>query len=152
MCCKVFKRCTWHVGHCGEGSSCSASQRLPQYQQWYEYCFVCGTVHRTVTVMVTTITHHAGAQARLEGVNKPELLPPDYTTVIDVAGFLTPGEVLPQFMAIIVLAVRPESATWPACTGEPHQVRGGKPGEGHRREAAGAGPELPLNTRYAGGN
>jgi hypothetical protein len=35
----------------------------------------------------------AGASARLEGVNKPELLPTQYSPVIDVAGFLTSGEV-----------------------------------------------------------
>lgn len=34
-----------------------------------------------------------GAQARPEGVNRPELLPAEMTSVIDVAGFLTPSEV-----------------------------------------------------------
>ena len=34
----------------------------------------------------------SGASARLEGVNKPELLPASPTPVIDVAGFLTSGE------------------------------------------------------------
>lgn len=32
------------------------------------------------------------ASARYEGVNRPDLLPPDFAAVIDVAGFLTPSE------------------------------------------------------------
>lgn len=35
----------------------------------------------------------SGASARLEGVNRPDLLPKEDTPLIDVAGFLTPGEV-----------------------------------------------------------
>jgi hypothetical protein len=43
---------------------------------------------------LTLTCTHAGASARLEGVNKPELLPKgEVTPVIDVAGFLTDGEV-----------------------------------------------------------
>ena len=41
----------------------------------------------------------AVAHARPEGVNKPDLLPKgDFTTVIDVAGFLTDGEVQSLFL------------------------------------------------------
>lgn len=32
------------------------------------------------------------AEAKLDPVNRPDLLPKEQTTVIDVAGFLTPGE------------------------------------------------------------
>lgn len=47
--------------------------------------------------------------ARLAGVNKPELLPPDFTTVIDVAGYLTNSEVrhLPSFSL-----AEPKWAAW----------------------------------------
>lgn len=34
------------------------------------------------------------AEAAKAGVNKPELLPKEFTTVIDVAGFLSDGQVL----------------------------------------------------------
>lgn len=45
------------------------------------------------TVPVPLPDTTAGADARLEGVNRPELLPQEYSNVIDVAGFLTPSEV-----------------------------------------------------------
>lgn len=34
----------------------------------------------------------SGAHARPEGVNRPDLLPKEFSTVIDVAGFLAPSE------------------------------------------------------------
>lgn len=65
---------------------------------------VSGTFHRllrsqssnmpcTASSCILNAIFLPGAHARLEGVNKPELLPDTFTTVIDVAGFLTPGEV-----------------------------------------------------------
>lgn len=49
-----------------------------------------GTVLPAVAMSAAFLT--GGASARMEGVNKPELLPKAYTPVIDVAGFLTDGE------------------------------------------------------------
>ncbi|PRW20953.1 thylakoid lumenal kDa chloroplastic [Chlorella sorokiniana] len=50
-------------------------------------------VAQAATTVALTLSLAAGAEARLEGVNKPELLPTgDFTPVIDVAGFLTEGE------------------------------------------------------------
>lgn len=45
-----------------------------------------------ITNSFLTTLFKTGAAARLEGVNKPDLLPLSYIPVIDVAGFLTPGE------------------------------------------------------------
>jgi hypothetical protein len=49
-----------------------------------------GTVLSAAAISAMLLT--GGASARLEGVSKPELLPKQYTPVIDVAGFLTEGE------------------------------------------------------------
>ncbi|CAL5221241.1 g3395 [Coccomyxa viridis] len=48
--------------------------------------------HAAAAFALSLLAATGGAQARLEGVNRPELLPKEFTTVIDVAGFLTPGE------------------------------------------------------------
>ena len=51
-------------------------------------------LHLLLVVLLLVLYHAAGvSHARMEGVNKPELLPPGpMTPVIDVAGFLTEGE------------------------------------------------------------
>lgn len=52
--------------------------------------FAKGAAAAALSVLLSV----GGASARLEGVNKPELLPTGaFTPVIDVAGFLTDGEV-----------------------------------------------------------
>lgn len=67
------------------GIPTACSQRL---------CICPGFDHMVVLhTCVLSVIVCPGAHARLEGVNKPELLPDSFTTVIDVAGFLTPGEV-----------------------------------------------------------
>ncbi|KAL3131329.1 hypothetical protein ABBQ38_000617 [Trebouxia sp. C0009 RCD-2024] len=48
----------------------------------------------TAAVVLSGLCLVGSAVARLEGVNKPELLPKEFSTVIDVAGFLTEGEEL----------------------------------------------------------
>eukprot|EP00884_Botryococcus_braunii_P001185 jgi/Botrbrau1/11067/Bobra.0302s0009.1 len=50
---------------------------------------ICETL---LAVSLSACIAVSGASARLEGVNRPELLPAEYAPVIDVAGFLTPGE------------------------------------------------------------
>eukprot|EP00270_Netrium_digitus_P016706 TRINITY_DN6032_c0_g3_i1.p1 TRINITY_DN6032_c0_g3~~TRINITY_DN6032_c0_g3_i1.p1 ORF type:complete len:264 (+),score=38.07 TRINITY_DN6032_c0_g3_i1:64-855(+) len=55
-----------------------------------------GFVRKAAAVAVSTLLTvqmcAEPASARLEGVNKPELLPSEFTEVIDVAGFLTEGQ------------------------------------------------------------
>eukprot|EP00854_Cymbomonas_tetramitiformis_P023648 gene23648-28646_t len=46
----------------------------------------------TVLAVGLTLGSANVAQARLEGVNNPDLLPAEFTTVIDVSGVLTSGE------------------------------------------------------------
>uniref|UniRef100_A0A061R048 Thylakoid lumenal kDa protein chloroplastic-like n=1 Tax=Tetraselmis sp. GSL018 TaxID=582737 RepID=A0A061R048_9CHLO len=61
--------------------------RAVKYDNWEKLKMLLGATVASVALV------SGGADARMEGVNKPELLPKGaFTTVIDVAGFLTNGE------------------------------------------------------------
>ncbi len=70
---------------------------IPVLAQTQPFSTVAGRVGRTIGALALSAVLFAGAGeagARLEGVNKPELLPSGpVTPIIDVAGFLTEGEV-----------------------------------------------------------
>eukprot|EP00898_Chlorokybus_atmophyticus_P003547 jgi/Chlat1/4193/Chrsp27S04287 len=52
-----------------------------------------------LSLALTLSAPNAAQAKRLEGVNRPELLPKEFTTLIDVAGFLTNSQVCFKFIA-----------------------------------------------------
>ncbi|UPQ99485.1 thylakoid lumenal 15.0 kDa protein [Chloropicon primus] len=77
----------------GEGGEASGRVRLEGEFDWKGRVFRAAAGFLASSVV--GLCAHGGliaAEARLEGVNKPELLPKEYTPLIDVADFLTSGE------------------------------------------------------------
>eukprot|EP00873_Tetraselmis_striata_P019804 jgi/Tetstr1/440068/TSEL_028427.t1 len=81
--CNAVRSQRWEVR--SQPQSASESQRRPDLVQ---------RIGQTACVLALGASMAVpGATARMEGVNKPELLPQgEFTPVIDVAGFLTTGE------------------------------------------------------------
>ena len=69
------------------------SERVDEVRPLHWTRALAAGVFASAFVLGVSMCGAPAAEARLEGVNRPELLPKKYTPLIDVAGFLTDGEV-----------------------------------------------------------
>ena len=76
-------------GVCGCGTRTRA---WPWHRHGHAQGPLPGKVSGAALAVALSLVLQSPAEARLEGVNKPELLPKRFTPVIDVADFLTSGE------------------------------------------------------------
>ncbi|KAH9604741.1 hypothetical protein KSS87_004964 [Heliosperma pusillum] len=74
-------------------TTCSSIPKLTHFRNWLSQVGSksMGLALSTSLALALSSTGVGYAEAKT-GVNKPELLPKEFTTVIDVAGFLSPGQ------------------------------------------------------------